>query len=171
MTNLTDTQAAVDAGMRSASAPSRVTWIEHPLDSKIRVPLVIDADGLSVPVDALAELDSRYSLRPRATSATLTEVDSFISYLRRWGSDRTVVYADTADLELNAVLDDYPAYSGGQSARSHRASYTCPRSPSWIAWSGIDSKPQSQTQFADFIESKLEDMVVATGMPAPMDVL
>lgn len=168
----TDTQAAVDAGRASATANSRITHIEHPLDPKIRVPLVLDVHQQpSCPSDALAELDTRYAKRPRAGTTQLTEVDSLIAHVLRWGSEQTVIYADTAALSLTAVLDDHPADPTTTAARQHRAHYACPRSAEWTAWTALDSKPQGQTQFADFIESRLEDMVGGPGYPAPTDVL
>lgn len=170
--NLTDTQAAIDAGLRSASAASRIQVFSHPLDQKIQVPLFVEGNGdPAVLDDILNFLDARYAARPRTGTTILTEVDSFIAHLNRWGSDNTVVYANVADLSLVAVLDDHPTDPSTCASRIHRASYACPRSPSWIAWTSLDGEPQTQTKFADFVESRLEDMVGAAGMPAPTEVL
>ncbi len=170
--NETDTQAAVEAGARAVHAASRVHSIPHPLDQKIQIPVAIDGNGTTCILDeALGELDARYAARPRTGTTVLTEVDSLIAHLRRWGSSATVVYADTAALSFTAVLDDHPADPSTTAARQHRATYACPRSPAWIAWTALDGKPQTQTAFADFVESRLEDMVGAAGMPAPVEVL
>lgn len=170
--NLTDTAAAIEAGRKITDAKTRITWIEHPLDAKIRVPLSIDSDNnLGVDTAALEELDRRFEERPRVGTTILTEVDAYIAHLNRWGSEDTVVYADTSQMSFTAVLDDHPAGVGAAAARAHRASYACPRSEAWQTWTELDGELQSQTKFADFIESRLEDLVGGTGYPAPLDVL
>jgi len=170
--NLTDTAAAVEAGRRSTDAKTRTLWLEHPLDVKIRVPIAIDVYGKpELQTDVLAELDQRFAARPRAGTTALSEVDAFIAHLQRWGSDATVVYASNAAMAFEAVLDDHPAGAGGAAARAHRATYACPRSAEWTTWTALDGKPQTQTQFADFVESRLEDLVGAPGYPAPTEVL
>ncbi len=172
MTNISDTQAAVDAGRQTASASSRVTWLEHPLDKNIRVPVAIFPDGaIGIIDDASVALVEMYEHRPRIGTTPLTEVDSFIALLNRLGSEQTVVYADTAKLAFTAVLDDHPADPTTTAARQHRATYACPRSPQWLAWTELDGKQQTQTQFADFVESHLEDMIGAQGFPMPTEVL
>lgn len=177
--NLTDTAAAIEAGIESVTVSKRTQWIIDPRDRNIGVPLTIDHEGaVTVMTDVLAELDNRWRDRPRAGTTTLTEVDSFIAHLRRWGSERTVVYAGTAAMAFEAVLDDHPPDELTTAARQHRASYTCPRSAEWLAWTQLDGKPMGQVAFADFIESRLEDLVDGAkltppveGFPRPLDVL
>lgn len=168
--NETDTQAAIDAGKQAVTAAARITTINHPRDPKIAVPVSIDAAGNAVVLrPALDLLDELHAARPRIGTTKLTELDSFITFVQRWGTESTVIYADTDELELVAVMDDHPAQLAGN--RMHRASYACPRSPAWIAWTAIDGIEQSQSQFATLIETRLEDMVGAPGMPAPTEVL
>ncbi len=173
--NISDTAAAIEAGAASTQAAPRLIYVAHPADKSVAVPLAIEVNGTTTSLElldsALAEIDKRYAARPRAGTAALTEVDSFIAYLGRWGSPSTVVYADTAALSLTAVLDDHPADERTTATRIHRATYSCPRSPEWLAWSALDGKPQTQTQFADFVESRLEDMINVPDMPRPTDVL
>jgi uncharacterized protein YfdQ (DUF2303 family) len=170
--NDTDTAAAIEAGRKAADAKARTTWLEHPKDTAIRVPMALGADGdLEVQADALAELDKRFAGRPRAGVTALTEVDSFIAYLQRWGTESTVVYANNASMSFEAVLDDHPPDGSTAAARAHRATYTCPRSNEWNTWAALDGKALTQQQFADFIESRLEDLVGGDGFPAPTSVL
>lgn len=170
--NETDTQAAIDAGRRSVVAQDRITHVSHPLDPKIHVPIGIDADGnpsVLVGIDSL--LATAYAARPRVGSTTLTEVDSFIAHVKRWGSASTVIYADINALGFTAVLDDHPPDATTTAARQHRATYACPRSTEWQAWAALDGKAQSQSAFAAFLEARFEDMVGADGKPSPVDVL
>ena len=169
--NLTDTAAAVEAGRELAAATLRTTSLVHPLDRNIAIPLVTKGDSVAIASEALAELDARWARRPRTGSSALTEVDSFVAHIKRWGSEATVVYADNAAMSFVAVLDDHPADPRTTAARAHRATYACPRSNEWITWTALDSKAQSQTQFADFIESRLEDLTGAAGYPTPVEVL
>jgi uncharacterized protein YfdQ (DUF2303 family) len=149
-----------------------MAWIQHPIDPKIGIPVDVTASGdIQINADALTELDRRYAARPRTGTTQLTEVDSLIEHIKRWGSDATIVYADNAAMAFVAVLDDHPADPTTTAARTHRATYACPRSAEWLCWTALDGKPQGQTQFADFIEARLEDLVGADGMPKPTDVL
>jgi len=170
--NPSDTAAAVKAGADTVKVADRVTWVAHPQDPDVKVPISITAGGgIALMGDVLAVLDKRFVEAPRANTTKLTEVDSLIAHLKRWGSDATVVYADSVSFVLEAVLDDYPADATTDAMRAHRAVYACPRSPEWVAWCAWDGKAMNQTTFADFIESRLEDMVGADGMPKPTDVL
>lgn len=170
--NVTDTAAAIEAGIASATANNRWALVEHPSDSNIAIPLGIVNNGAIVVMDGvLAELDKRWRDRPRTGTTALTEVDSFIAHLVRWGSEDTVVYANTAAMAFEAVLDDHPPDDHTAAARQHRASYTCPRSAEWLAWTVLDGKPMGQIAFADFIESRLEDLIDHEGFPRPLDVL
>jgi uncharacterized protein YfdQ (DUF2303 family) len=176
--NLTDTAAAIEAGIACTVANNRWTLVEHPEDSSIAIPICVNDGMVSMMDGVLAEIDKRWRDRPRAGATTLTEVDSFIAHLVRWGSESTVVYANTAAMSFEAVLDDHPPDEHTTAARQHRASYTCPRSAEWLAWTQLDGKPMGQVAFADLIESRLEDMVDGSkvtppveGFPRPLDVL
>jgi uncharacterized protein YfdQ (DUF2303 family) len=173
--NVTDTAAAIEAGAHTTTAAKRTVWME---DRNIKIPIAVNNGAIVVMDGVLAELDKRWRDRPRVGATTLTEVDSFIAHLVRWGSERTVVYANTAAMSFEAVLDDHPPDEHTAAARQHRASYTCPRSAEWLAWTQLDSKPMGQVAFADFIESRLEDLVDGAkltppveGFPRPLDVL
>ncbi len=174
MPTMTTIDELLEAGEAAGGVTARVTWLEHPEDDTIEIPIALEhsKDGSRVLVleSAVKALDARRAgpLR-RAGITRLTEVDSFIAHVLRWGCADTVIYADTAALAFTAVLDDHPA--GGTAWREHRAHYACPRSPEWKAWTEREGKPMAQGEFGDWIEARLEDLVASKGKPASTEVL
>jgi uncharacterized protein YfdQ (DUF2303 family) len=189
LVSLTGLNEALCAGVQLAGITPRLGFIEHPdrvgqPGAKIPVALVTEIDDEGAPVTSvkvltgvIEEMDKRApGPRRRTGSVRLTDEDSFIAFVNRWGSVDTVIYADTSALAFAAVLDDHPIGDdiNGLAAsrwREHRATYACPRSPEWQAWTANDEKWLTQTAFADFIEARLEDMVKADACAAPLDVL
>lgn len=171
-----DVKAILDAGRDLTEVKPRMLAVPHPSDPDVIVPatLVTAANGAShvaYAKEILDALDARRDGPHRRSGTTkITEVDSFIAFLKRWGSTDTVVYADTTALSLTAVIDDHPA--GDASAwRGHRAIYSCPRAAEWIAWTEQADEPMSQSEFADWIEARLEDLVAGEGYPKPTELL
>lgn len=186
-------QGAFDAGqvvggLRNALI-ARVMTVKSD-DETISIPVgLVDGehgDQIVVLKDVINTLDSRaIGPRRREGNAVLTEEASFIEHLKRWGSSQTIVYADTKALGFVAVLDDHPEGSDVTSTawRKHRATYACPRSAEWKIWTDKDGEAMRQTEFADFIETRLEDIrkgrrpdedgneVVIADSPAPLDLL
>lgn len=182
----TTIEELLKAGEAAGGVTARVTWLEHPEDDSIKIPIALEhsEDGSQVLVleSAIKAMDARRGGPPRRTGITrLTEVDSFIAHVLRWGCADTVIYADTAALAFTAVLDDHPAgpENGDTAWREHRAHYACPRSAEWKAWTDREGKPMSQGEFGDWIEARLEDLVLGkgtdgkaiAGAPAPTAIL
>lgn len=176
MSSIDNIQTVIDVGRQLAGAGPRVLAVADPNDPgrQVLVGLVSNEHGETIRVidDAMAAL-AKLAPGPqrRAGISKLTDEDSFIGFVQRWGGDGTVIYADTAALGFAAVLDDHPGGPRATAWREHRAIYACPRSPAWIEWTRVDGKPLTQAQLADLIEARLEDLVTAQGMPAPLDVL
>jgi uncharacterized protein YfdQ (DUF2303 family) len=171
-----DVRAILDAGAGTVPIASRMLAVPHPSDPNVLIPaaMVTGPGGASHVAFAKEILEALDARRPgphrRSGTTKLTEVDSFIAFLKRWGGSQTVVYADTAALSLTAVLDDHP--EGASTAwRQHRAVYSCPRAAEWLAWTGQADQPMSQTAFADWIEARLEDLAIGEGMPKPTELL
>lgn len=166
-----DVKPLIQAGVDIADVRGRITEVKHPAAPDVAVPVTLDTQGSTVALakDILDALDARRPGPTRRTgTTTLTEVASFVAYLQRWGSPSAVVYADTAQLRLTAVLDDHPAGAVDTAWRQHRAAYTCPRAAEWIAWLKQAEQTMSQTEFGDWIEARLEDLVKGT-TPDPSD--
>lgn len=185
-----DIKPILQAGADNAGVEPRLRHLPHPSDPNLTVPvsLVTTPNGGSevrLAKDVLEALDAR---RPgpasREGTTQLTEVDSFIAYLKGWAvADRAVIYADTAALRLTAVLDEHPRGPTDTAWRKHRAVYSCPRAAEWTAWTSAADRPMTQTAFGDWIEMRLEDLrkgrtvdaegkeVEIAGSPAPTDML
>lgn len=179
LASLSGLSEAIAVGAQLAGVGPRIVQLCDPdrdgPGSSVPLALVERSDGLDVVVlhDAIKVLDEQApGPRRRMNITTLTEERSFIEHVRRWGSDSTVIYADTAGLGFVAVLDDHPAGPdiAATAWRQHRAVYACPRSAEWLAWTGLDGRPMTQVQFGDFIEARLEDLTLAKdgkGNPLP----
>lgn len=173
--NDSGTAAAIESGRRSADVNRRLVVFEG-------VPVVAGADGgAAVAKDLLAELDAR---RPtpvrRKGTATLAELESFVEHVNRFKGPATVAFADVARFRVAAIFDYNPAGSASERDgdklagwMEHRAVYVCPRSPEWVAWTERDGRPMTQTEFADFVEARLEDLRSGSkdDYPKPVDVL
>lgn len=174
---------ALEAARSGVTVDSRITEIEHPDDEGTAVVVVsnTDSDGntsVEVASDIMAALDSRLPApRRRAGVVQLTEVASLIEHVKRYGDESTVIYANTKALAFAVVYDENPAgpaggkIGSGTAWREFRATYACPRSPEWIAWTGSSDAAMRQEQFADFLEQRLEDMAAAEGFPKPIELL
>lgn len=168
-------QTILDAGERLAGVLPRVQWFDH----GVAVALTETRQAGSVATrvelmkDAMDAIDERAKgPRRRVLNATLHDEKSFIAYLVRWGSTgESVVYADLEELSFQAVLDDNPADPVTAAWRSHRAVYACPGSSEWKIWCQFDGKNMTQSDFGDFLESRLEDLRAAASYPAPTEVL
>ncbi len=88
---------------------------------------------------------------------TLAQTSAFIAYykMHRVASQ---IYGTTEPPRFIAVLDDH-SVSHSPGWREHTAHYDCPLSPEWSTWNGSNKKQMSQTDFAQFIEDNLPDVV------------
>jgi len=134
----------------------------------------IDADVLMVPngiggydVHPVKQFTKPFRKAPerREGTATLTDLVSFISHVKRFADTDSVVFADKTPEkpQLLAVLDYHrigseaaPRFGG------HRSLYTFPLSDEWKAWVAYDGKAFSQGDFAQFIEEHLADVADPT---------
>ena len=171
-------ESAIQAGQRIATVDSKIKLVE--IDGK-QIPVAIRETDTGFELHVLQDVLDAAAKRQsgpqrRQGDVVLTEVDSFIAYVKRFGTKDALVYADIGALGFTAILDENPPGSDVSKAawRQHRARYTCPRSPEWVAWTKLDGAVMAQDKFADFIESRLEDLIVGderASYPAPTDVL
>ena len=112
---------------------------------------------------------------PRRTkaAATLNDADSFITYIARHASERTVCWAkfnpQTFTLGFVAVIDEHDKAAAGW--RAHTATYTPDMSAEWKAWAAQNEKPQAQLDFAAFIERNEPDIAAMDGYPTSLQML
>jgi uncharacterized protein YfdQ (DUF2303 family) len=172
--SLRDVEAAVCAGASAVDIESRFRVLD--LGNGSRAVVAIGNEGRPVVLDELDQALREAALGPtrRTGMVMLHEVDSFIEHVRRFAlPDQTTLWADARDFSLQAVFDDDPAGPTLTAAgwRAHRAKYTCPRSPEWLAWTGMEGKELRQEPFAQFLEDRLEDIASKEGFPRAADLL
>lgn len=99
----------------------------------------------------------------RKGTATLTDAESFIAHVNRFASAASAVFAkpDKAAPAFTAVYDYHPAGEKATAADwlQHRAVYAPALSDEWKAWMAHNGRPMSQTDFAQFIEDRITDLV------------
>ena len=96
-------------------------------------------------------------------SVKMIDAESFVAYVNRFkgGGDKTTIFADYTGPKIKACIDyhekDRPDYL------HHDVTFVPPWSEQWARWRGIDGKAMSQTDFAEFIEENMADVVDPAG--------
>lgn len=103
--------------------------------------------------------------RTRATP-TMNTAESLVAYINRFAQGAAVIYADLESRILTAVLDHFEA--GATSWGEHTATYRCPLSKEWQAWTSKDRSPMNQVEFAEFLEEHYKDIApTSADYPGP----
>jgi uncharacterized protein YfdQ (DUF2303 family) len=110
----------------------------------------------------------------KSTKHELRDVDSFIAYVREQGTPKTCrIYAETDYVEnrisFTAVLNDHDV--AVPNWRDFRAIYQPIPSIEWKTWCAKDGKPQSQADFAIFLDDNIKDIASVTGSPTGAQIL
>jgi uncharacterized protein YfdQ (DUF2303 family) len=143
----------------------------------IPVAMIRDGNGGEQPQvfsELIKERERRMSgPRRRAGRVAFSDLESFCAWVDLYKEERSLIWSDANAFMLTAVIDEHPPGNSQDHAgwREFRATYEMPRSAEWTAWTANDSKPMTQDAFADFVESRLDDLVSGDGMPRPTDVL
>lgn len=112
---------------------------------------------------------------PRLTkaAAVLNDAQSFLAYVQRHATERTVCWADfnpqTYTLSFTAVIDEHDKTTAGW--RAHTASYKPELSAEWKVWAAQNEKAQGQLEFASFIERNEHDIAAMEGYPTSLQML
>ena len=128
----------------------------------------IQSQLMAVPESCRIESLEQYQDRPNRirSSVSMGSVQSFINYVSEFGLDETVVYYSvTPLLNIHAVIDHYTREN--PSWEKHKVSYVPEFSIEWKAWSNMVGSQMTQVRFAEFLEERLDEIV----MPEPADVL
>lgn len=164
---------AYQAGQAAMDAMKRSTVIDIEGSGAIACRVTTDDTGatrVEVADDIQRVIDER-RVTPHRTKGTaqLTELATFVAHVNRFKIGESAVWADVSQFRLTAVYNENR--STGPAWRDHRAEYTCPRSPAWTLWTGLDGKGLTQDQFADHIEANLEHLTHEAGYPPPTEIL
>jgi len=104
---------------------------------------------------------------PRRTiaAAKLTDIDSFLAYVKRHAQPHSVVWCDfnpqSYALSFQCVIDEHAPDTAGW--RKHSARFEPEMSAEWKVWSVNNSKPKAQIEFAEFIERHEPDIAAKEG--------
>ena len=121
--------------------------------------------GKSVSAIPATDFDSYRDMPARRRGvAALLSLDSFIDHANRFKDGGSVVFAndDRAAPSLTAVLDYH--FEGGINAvdprfGQHRGTFAFPLSDEWKAWTAKNVQPMKMTDFAEFIEDRINDVL------------
>lgn len=158
----TETEAL--AGFLRTNLEPRVLGV--PRGSVDQVTVLVAPNGFNV--HDLKPWMDKYLPAPerRRGTATLTDLDSFITHVNRHADPDSVVFADTTPgaPKLTAVFDYHRA--GPEAAArwgTHRAVYPFPLSDEWQVWTAKHERPMTQLDFAQFIEDRVVDVAEPAG--------
>lgn len=96
---------------------------------------------------------------PRRIRAAVTTHDTktFAEYFNLYKAPPSRIFANRDEFHIVGLLDYHEA--GGDPAWcSHKVTYTAPRSPEWVIWTGKHGRQMSQPEFATFIENNVDDI-------------
>ncbi|MDE8035313.1 YfdQ family protein [Actinobacillus equuli subsp. equuli] len=87
-------------------------------------------------------------------AVTVSTSQSLIDYTNKFKIAGTAIFCDLDSLNVKTIFD---YHANPQAARwgDHTASYTCPHSKDWKAWTGKNKSAMSQIEFAQFIENNI----------------
>lgn len=121
-------------------------------------PLMVLPEGYTV-----ADLED-YLPAPRRIrrKQAFRSVDSFIDYVGRFATEASVVFADEHNTCLKAIID-YHQSAESPSWCDHVATYDCPFSKEWKEWMAYNGKNIAQSDFAEFLEERAQDVVKPAG--------
>jgi uncharacterized protein YfdQ (DUF2303 family) len=146
-------ETAIAAGFDSAECEKRCAVIND-------IPVAIGADGgIEVLASVLKAADERAGapLR-RKGNAKLGDLKSFLSYTIEHRDSRTEVWLDALSGPVPRAV---AVLNGADGWGDDRAEMALIRSSEWLAWQGACDKPMTQEGFADFLESRFEEVLPA----------
>lgn len=129
---------------------------------------------------SIKPLLDEYLTKPERRTGTAHHLDqdSFIAHVNRFKSEESVVYADpTYDLavgelpKLTGIINYHERGFGGEPAfGDHRSVYNLTLSDEWKTWIGMNEKTfATQADFAEFIESNIDNVFVYDGANEKID--
>lgn len=121
------------------------------------IPYAIVPDGFQVKtLEHTMEEPPRIKASPKFES-----VDSFCTYIKRFGGTETQLFANRGANLIRAILDyhapDHPSWA------THTATLQLRVSDRWQIWKSKNNQRLSQVEFAEFLEDNLPDIVEPDG--------
>lgn len=172
-TSVTDTHSDIGEAVAAGVAIARPYGVQ---DGEQELPVAVQRvlpAGYEIETNDL----EKYLPKPRRERGTvnLSTVDDLVSYLERFGDERTTVWVHPTSGRVESVLDDHlpalrsqtktddalisevaPAVPGHG---DHRAVLTLITTPEWEIWNREDSNTFNQVEFAEHIEANGKEIV------------
>ena len=110
--------------------------------------------------------------RARDTTDAVQDLASLITLTQRHKEPQTTIVfglADRSAPKITTVFDYHPATPDRKDARrrNHRVRYDCKVSEEWQRWTGVHRKGLKQSDFAEFLEDRISDVVVPSDAVFP----
>lgn len=96
--------------------------------------------------------------RRAKASRTVGDAASFVAYLAKHGTAASEVWADTPKSSVVAVIDAHAGADAPAGWEGHKLTLQLEKTPAWLAWMQLDGQLVSQTDFAEFIETRSLDV-------------
>jgi len=113
------------------------------------------------------EITPRREILPKpAFIDQLVNIDhasSLVDYVNRFKTGETVIFADTDELEIHAIIDYHKADSAAAGLVEHRAVLKLSHSAEWETWQAINKRMYDQKAFAKLIDINSEDVISPAG--------
>lgn len=90
---------------------------------------------------------------------TIDQSKSLIDYVNRFKTTDTVIFADTDELEIAAVIDYHKEASAEPGLAEHHAVLSLAHSAEWQEWSSISGRMYDQKTFARLLDINSDDIV------------
>ena len=140
-----------------------------PLEVEPGLFIAVDADGAHREIDLRDKIEAG-RLRPdrKRGTVTLTTAGGLIDYLAKHGLPETELWADIDNDRVVAVINAHGPASGDPDDEGtagwgdHRAVLQLTTTQDWRDWTGYSGKLLSQTDFAEFVEQHLPNIVAPT---------
>lgn len=116
---------------------------------------VLDADQRIETLDLERKLDQ--PRRARGT-ATLHDAHDFATYVNRLKDEATTIFAREDDGEITAVFNDHTDHDTA-GWRDHTATLRLKDDPEWFAWTKMDGRWFTQSDFAEFLQDRASSIV------------
>lgn len=147
------------------SYPATIPTIADEQGSQYIATAVLPSEGGDWKVETLDF--ERYQQHPRRKAGTITvrTVDSLIAYTKRQTEPGTIGFADSNG-GIKVVINHHDAFelvAGDAGWRDHVVTLERERTTAYKAWIGRNEQPMKQTEFAEFLERRMGEIVAPNG--------
>lgn len=153
-TTRTEADAIIAITQAAASLPQKIT--------SGMADLLLLKDGTTKSLECYQP----YPFRKRA-AVRLSEPASFIAYVLAHTEAGTSLFGSPSPVGgyFSAIIDYHQTDGGINAARwgDHAVAFDLQPTPEWLRWSGAANKSMAQTEFAEFLEDNVGDVIRPSG--------